>query len=376
MKLIKNILVALDFRDSTETIVSNAMMFAKKFKSKVTLIHILPENIENEKVGDLVKKAAHEELEKINERFKKENIEMGEPILKFGNYSDRIVFASKETGASLIILGAGEKKNKDSYQLGTTAGKVMRRSSKPVFVIKNNQDLTEIKNILCPVDFSDESSHALNNAIAIARLFDSKLVVLSVYIPFVQTITRIDPVEVNSQREVDQELDLKRFLEKHNMQSINYVQEIAGGEPDEEILKAIERHNIDLLSMGTTGRSGFNKILLGSVAEKVTREVLCSFITSKKEDFIEFEIKSENVKDTYAYAQELFEKGFYTEAIELYKASLELNFSHVPSLMGLTKSYEKLGDEENAGKYRKMVKNVIEQFQNFKIEEEVRKSMR
>ncbi len=375
MKLIKNILVAVDFRASTDNVVSNAIVFAKKFKSKLTLVHVLPEGSTNEKVDSLVRKAAEEELTKINERFREEDIQTGDAMIMFGNYSDRIVFASKKMGANLVIIGAGEKQKKDSVQLGTTAVRVIQKSKVPVFVIKSGQDLNQIKNILCPVDFSDESNNALKNAIAIARVFQAKLTVLSVYTEFKQTITRIDPDEVNRQRKQDQELELKRFLDKHNLIDLDYSQEVAGGSPSQEILKAIEAHQIDLLLMGTTGRSGINKILLGSVTEKVTREVLTSFITSKKEDFLEFELISQDLDEHFEAAEKLYEDGFYNLAIDLYHEALKLNFTHLPSLRGLARTYEKLGDEANASKYKNMTNQILEQMRNYKIEEEVRRNM-
>lgn len=370
MELIKNILVAIDFRESSDNIIENAIAFAKKFNAKLTLIHILPKDIENEKVGALVRESATEELNKANNRLKAENIKTGEPFLKFGNYSDKIVFTSKEIDANLIIIGAGEKQTKDSFQLGTTAGRVIRKSSIPVFVIGKEQKLTEIKNILCPVDFSNESSNALNNAIAIARLFNSKLIVLSAYTPFNQTITRIDPEEVNAQRKCDQEIELTHFLQQHNLIDLNYTKIVTGGAPAKTILKAIKDYDIDLLLMGTTGKSGINKILLGSVAEKVTREVLCSFITSKKEDFLTFELKTKDLKEYFTTAENFFEKGFYKQAANLYKACLDLNFSHIPSLKAIVKTHEKLGNNNEADKYREMLKNIMEQIQNFKLEEE------
>ncbi|MXV38499.1 hypothetical protein GO491_07395 [Flavobacteriaceae bacterium Ap0902] len=376
MKLIKNTLVAVDFRESTDNVINNAIVFAKKFQSTLTLVHVLPDKIENEKVGSLVKKAAEDELARLNENLKSEEIETGKPMLKFGNYADRIVFAANEIDANIIIIGAGEKLNKDKYQLGTTANNVMRESSMPVFVIKHNQDLSHIQNVLCPVDFSSESSHALNNAIAVTRIFDANLVILSAYTPFQNnTITRVDHEEVNEQRKVEQELELNRFLENHNLTNINYTKEVVGGDPAIEILKAIEKHQSDILFMGTTGKSGITRILLGSVTEKVTREMPCSFVTSKKEDFLDFELKARDLEEYYNAAEKLYEQGFYQQAISMYNTALELNFSHVPSLKGLANSYEKLGDTEKVSKYRQMIKNVLEQFQNFKIEEEIRKTM-
>lgn len=374
MKLINNILVAIDFRASSENIISNTIEFAKRFNARLSFIHVLPKEIENEKVSALAREAIEEQLVQVKERAESEGVEVAKPILKFGDYSERIVFTAEEVGASLIVIGSGEKKKGDRFRLGTTAGKIMRKSTVPVFVLKSNQNLNVICNVLCAVDFSKESNNALNNAIAIARLFESKLNILSVYTPFYQTISRIDPKEVNRQRKAEKQLELDEFLEGYNLIDLDYNKEIKEGDPAKEIINTIREKDIDLLLMGTTGKSAINKILMGSVAEKVTREALCSFITSKKEDFLTFEVRAKDLEGYYSAAEEFYKEGFYDQAIGLYKAALELNFSHVPSMNGLMRVYMKLGNEGKVDEYRGMIQNIMEQFQNFKIEEEIRRA--
>ncbi len=374
MKLLKNILVAIDFNKSSENVLENSIKFAKTFKSKITLIHVLPDDIDNEKVSLLLKKAATSQLKELNDRIINESIKTGNPIIEYGNYCDEIVHASDKLNTNLIIVGAGEKLKEDTFQLGTTAEKIIRKSNKPVFVLKNNQTL-DIKNIICPVDFSKESNRALNNAIIISRLFDVKLVILSVYAPFRQIFTKLDPVEINKQRKLELIKEFDKFLEEFNLIDVNYIKEIRGGEPEEEILKAIKIHESDLLIMGTTGKSGISKILMGSVTEKVIREVLCSFITLKNEDAIilELESKIQDIEYHYTSAKALFEKGFFEESINQFNICLDINFIHIPSLKGLTSVYKKLGDIDNAKNYQEMTTKVLDQIWNMKIEQEVRK---
>jgi len=374
MKLLKNILVAIDFNKSSENVLKNSIKFAKTFKSKITLIHILPDDIDNEKVSLLLKKAATAQLKELNDRIISESITTGNPIIEYGNYCDEIVNASDKINTNLIIVGAGEKLKEDTFQLGTTAEKIIRKSNKPVFVVKNNQTL-DIKSIICPVDFSKESKRALNNAIIIARLFEVKLVILSVYSPFRQIFTKLDPVEINEQRKSDLIKEFNKFLEEFNLIDVNYIKEIKGGEPAEEILKAIKNYESDLLIMGTTGKSGISKILMGSVTEKVIREVLCSFITLKNEDAIvlELESKIQDIEYHYTLAQTLFEKGFFEESINQFNICLDINFIHIPSLKGLVSVYKKLGDIDNEKNYQEMTKKVLDQISNMKIEQEIRK---
>ncbi len=67
MKLLKSILVTIDFRESSDHVLKNSIQFAKTFQSKITLIHIIPDDIDNEKVRFLVKKAATGQLKEAND---------------------------------------------------------------------------------------------------------------------------------------------------------------------------------------------------------------------------------------------------------------------------------------------------------------------
>lgn len=377
MKLLNSILVAIDFTESSENVLKNAISFAKTFKSKITLIHVLPDDINNEKMGNLIKKTITTKLNEANEGIVNEGIETGSPILEYGNNCDKIVGASDKIGANLIITGSGNKLNNDAFQLGTTAEKIIRKSNKPVFVVKNGQTLT-IKNIICPVDFSKESNRALNSAIIISRMVDAKLIILSVYPLFKYEFTKHDAAQINESRHLELENEFNSFLETFNLIDLNFEKHIAGGEPSEEILKFIKESKSDLLIMGTTGRSGISKILMGSVTEKVVREVPCSFITVKNEDIVvlELESKIQDIENHYNLAQKLFKNGFFEESIQQYKICLDINIMHIPSLKGIAAVYEKLGDMENSRKYKDMAKLVLQRIEHMKIEREVRQQLR
>jgi nucleotide-binding universal stress UspA family protein len=377
MKLLKSILVAIDFTESSENVLKNAISFAKTFKSKITLIHILPDDINNEKVGSLIKKAVTTKLKEANDGIINDGVETGSPILDYGNYCDKIVSASDKIGANLIFAGSGNKLNDDAFQLGTTAEKIIKKSNKPVFIVKNGQTLN-IKNIICPVDFSKESKCALNSAIIISRMVDAKLIILSVYPLFKYNFTKHDAAQINESRHLELKKEFNSFLKKFNLIDLNFEKQIAGGEPSEEILKLIEINKSDLLIMGTTGRSGISKILMGSVTEKVIREVPCSFITVKNEDVVALELESKirDIENHYDLAQKLYKKGFFEESIHQYKICLDMNIMHIPSLKGIAGVYEKLGDLDNSNKYKEMVKHLLQRMENMKIEKEVRNQLR
>ena len=377
MKLLEKILLAADFSQSTDNLVENAIGLAKTFQSQIILIHVLPDDITNEKARLLLNDAAINQLELINDKIKSEGVETDNPILEYGNHFDKIIKTADNIHANVIVIGAGEKAKNDVFQLGTTAEKIIRKSIKPVWIVKNNSPL-DVKNILCPVDFSTESKRALKNAIIMARRFNAELIILSVYemIYSDSLKLKLDWDEEIEYIKLEHEKEFNSFLEGFNLTDLNWDREIAKGLPSEEILKAISLYNTDLLIMGTTGKSGLNRIVMGSVTEKVVREVPCSFITIKSEDIIDLRLgtKIRDIETHYNIAKQLMRDGFLRESINEYKICLSINDMHIPSLHGISKVYKKLNEEQRVQKYKSMVKEVVGRIWDREIEDEIRKS--
>ena len=375
MKLLKNILLATDFSESSEYVLENAIDMAKIFQSEITLVYVLPEDIKDKKANELLKEYAIKQLNLTNAKLNKEGIPTSKPVLQHGIFSDKIVQLAEKINANMIIIGAGEKLIDDVYLLGSNAEKIIKKRNKPVFVVKNGKQFS-IKEILCPVDFSEESKRALKNAITVARRFNAKLTVLTVYevshldliINKINLEQEIDNIRIDHQKEFDS------FLAEFNLTGLDVKKEIKKGVPNIEILKEIEKNNSDLLIIGTTGKSGISKILMGSVTEKVIRKLPSSFITLKKEDFIilELESKIQDIENHYKIAQQLFKDGFFEESINEFNTCLSISVMHLPSLKALAKVYNKLGDTTNEKKFKKMTTQVLDEMYNEKIETEIR----
>ncbi|MCD4663706.1 MAG: universal stress protein [Bacteroidales bacterium] len=376
MNLLEKILLATDLSKSSKNVVENAIGLAKIFRSKIILIHVLPDDIKNEKARLLLDEAAIKRLGAINDRIISKGIKTAKPILEYGNYFDKIIQTADSINANMILIGAGEKLKNDIFQLGTTAEKIIRKSVIPVWIIKNDNPL-KIENILCPVDFSSESKRALKNAIIIARRFKAELVILSVYKVAYSGSLRLQIAwdEQNEYVRSEHKKEFNLFLDKFNMTDLSWDKEIRGGDPATEILQAISRDEFGLLIMGTTGKTGLGRIMMGSVTEKVTREVPCSFITLKTKDIIELQLKTEirDIESHYGVAMELIKDGFLNEAINEFKICLNINHMHIPSLNGIAKVYDKLSNAVDAEKYKNMAKEVLATIWDRKIEAEARK---
>lgn len=350
---------------------------AKAFGSKIALTYIIPGDVGSEKAKDLLYGFAEKQLKSLNESIEKRGVATLNPILEVGDFSEKIIESSEKLNVNILFAGAGEKLGDNIPLLGSNAVKIIKKSNKPVFIVKNDSPLN-INKILCPIDFSLESKRALKNAITLAHKFNAEIIILNVYdlsdlFPIRNKIKMDEHLEY-LQKNCENELN--EFLKDFTYTGLNVTKEIKQGKPSTEILKAIKRHEIDLLIMGTTGKSGINKILLGSVTEKVIKESTCSFITLKKEDAIILDLEAglKSIDHHYELAQQLYEDRFFEESIAEYNKCLNINFLHIPSMRGLSKIYKKLGDTINENKYKSMVNQVSEKMDYNRIESEIRKN--
>jgi nucleotide-binding universal stress UspA family protein len=142
--------------------------------------------------------------------------------------------------------------------------------------------MAAIARILCPIDFSDFSRRALDHAVALARWYGASVTALHVHQPPLPTNTALAPLAPVEQVPLSPiDLDLVRrhvaAFVPHGHAAVPIEPRAAEGDPAHEILA--EAASADLIVMGTQGRSGVERFVLGSVAERVLRKAPCSVMT-------------------------------------------------------------------------------------------------
>jgi len=145
--------------------------------------------------------------------------------------------------------------------------------------------MTPYKRILCPVDFSDFSRHALDEAIAIAHLYDGCVTALHVFPlaiaadPFAG-LPEFQPFRLTDQHRAHLLRQLSAFATTEGAEPRRITVALREGtDIHAEILEAADQMKPDLIVMGTHGRSGFQHVMLGSVAEKVLHKARCQVLT-------------------------------------------------------------------------------------------------
>jgi nucleotide-binding universal stress UspA family protein len=133
--------------------------------------------------------------------------------------------------------------------------------------------MTSFARILCPIDFSDISRHALVHAAAIAGWYEARLTVLYVF----SNMAAMDlpPLVLDDADRERLMTQMRQFAAVvPTTVAIDFRLQEAGFAHD-EIVAQIGATNADLLVLGTHGRSGFERLFLGSVTEKVIRRATC-----------------------------------------------------------------------------------------------------
>jgi nucleotide-binding universal stress UspA family protein len=140
----------------------------------------------------------------------------------------------------------------------------------------------EFKHILCPVDFSESSNRSLDHAVALARWYDSKLTVLHVAPSFEPMAVAGElgfPIQVvNPLTREDTEAEMRRHLDAAGVPP-DAVLTARAGDASTTIIDEAVTTKADLIVMGTHGRRGFKRLLLGSVTETVLHEAPCPVLT-------------------------------------------------------------------------------------------------
>lgn len=362
MKLLKNILATVDFSPSSNKVIENAILFAKEFNSQVSLMHVIEDDDLSPNMKAVVEENYAEKLHEYAKKVKSEGITVNKTIIESGAPFERITQEAQNQDYNVIIAGAREASKGDSYKLGTTTEKLIRKNQIPLLVIKNS-GIDHIKKIVCPVDFSDAAQRALKNAITLTEHFDAELYILNVFKPVDIFSKRfeVDNAAENRRLKATQENDFANFLDKFHLKDIKHRIEMREGNPDQEILQFIKENKIDLLLMGTTGKSNLSRILMGSTTEKVTREVPCNFITTKARDITDsfFESNLKSIESILNTARVLYKNKNYEKALEKYTMALKEYPDNIPVIMGLIETHKALGNDNKVTHFRSYAKEIV-----------------
>ncbi len=360
MKQLEKILVAIDFEQASENALQMAMLLASAFGSEILLIHVIPEIKDFRMIRNQIRNHVFKKMKSLEQEIQKEGISVVDPIIRFGIPFDRVIEYSEELDVNLIVLGSGNPSH--HHTLGSVAEKVMTYASQPVLVVKRVTH-PRIRNILCPVDFSDSSRRALKNAILLAKRFHAQLTVLRIFEPLLSHYFGIGKTPGESKEKITvrrQQQEFDRFLRGFQFEKVSYKRLIRRGKPCEEIFHTVQEVRADLLVMGSTGKTGLTRMLLGSTTEKVVRALPCSSLILKQEHIFRVSLEQEvdHMRALYQKGLELLRERRMEEAMAQFEYCIKKDPFFIPAWEGLAKAFRDSDRRKEAMRCEEMARYI------------------
>jgi nucleotide-binding universal stress UspA family protein len=138
----------------------------------------------------------------------------------------------------------------------------------------------KLKSILCPIDFSDFSAAAYQYALSLAEYYKARLVALNVVelwkYPFADYAAHeADYAKFCKAMDEGGEVQLKRFVQQYSAGGLQPELAVHQGNAATCILSVAQEEKMGVIVMGTHGRRGFDRLVLGSATDRVIRKAAC-----------------------------------------------------------------------------------------------------
>lgn len=244
---------------------------------------------------DLVKAvldAARERLDPLVKEIASEGIEV-RGHADVGAPSAVVLEVADQVKADLVVIATRGLGGFRRLLLGSTAERVIRHAAPPVLSVHETDGsaVRPIRHVLVPTDFSRDARLAVETAIRVGRLgAASKVHLLHVFdlppeynlyqTPSVSDLYRRNRETVLAELE-ERIAELAREIGDG---ALDVTTEVAEGHPAEVIADRAAELGVDLVAMGTHGRSGLQRLLLGSVARQVVQHAPCPVLTVRAAD--------------------------------------------------------------------------------------------
>ncbi|WP_225336551.1 universal stress protein [Halomicrobium urmianum] len=271
------VLVPTDGSDPATAAVDRAIAIAERFDASLHVIHVaelvdVPADVETE-ARDALADRAESILTPIAERATAAGLAVSTEVVETADpVHSTVLDYADDHDVDLIVMGTHGRSGLDRIILGSVAERTLRTARTPVLVVPDEDDQDwDVESVLVPTDGSDGADAAADHAIDLCEATDAALhavnvVDLRAFWGDVGSVTILDTLETVGEEAVD---DVARRAEAAGLQSVETS--VLSGTPARAIVDYADDHDVDLIVMGTQGRSGLDRYLLGSVAEHVVR---------------------------------------------------------------------------------------------------------
>lgn len=284
---LETLLVATDFSVAAEAALDVAIGLAREVRAKVHVVHAfeLPyvgfSDSVSFPISDLaerIRARAETDLAACVAKRSGTGVEVV-ARLEEGDPREAVVEAAQELAADLVIMGTHGRRGLPRALIGSVAESVVRTCARPVMVVRVPRPVAgPFVHILVATDFSEPSRRALDVALDLARMHNARISLLHVWsLPkfgYAEALTwPIAELESAARGALG---DLLASTTKVHARTEALLRQ---GNESTQILETAEKSGCDLVVMGTHGRRGLPRLMLGSVAGEVIRRSPVPVIT-------------------------------------------------------------------------------------------------
>ncbi|MBW2422438.1 MAG: universal stress protein [Deltaproteobacteria bacterium] len=295
LESIRNIIVPTDFSELSEAAVRSAARLARGHDATIHLLHVvrLPfvhttydMNVP-QSVWDGLRDEVRVQMDGVCERLASEGLTRVERLISENlQPAEFIEQHARALEADLVVLATHGRRGLAHAFLGSIAEKTLRTCPVPVLAVKQDGLPAEgVRRVLVAIDFSKHSDQAQALAASLARGCGASIDLLHVLEEAPEYAIRVTPqiaqLEAQARAQSAERLEAAAAeLEKAGFSVRTHLQK---GYPPDVITRKAKSCESDLIVMGTHGHRGFDRLSLGSVAERTLRLAPCSVLTTRVE---------------------------------------------------------------------------------------------
>lgn len=271
------ILTATDFSTRSHRALRRAGQLAKDKTAELVIVHVVDDDQPQRLIDTEVRESERMLAELISVVPEMSGVQC-HPTVVTGDPFDAIVRTAAAKEVDLIVMGAHRKQLLRDIFVGTTIERVIRTGHHPVLMV-NNEAGAPYEVVITPVDLSDVSANAIRAAQAVGLTEGARVEILYAFQPVAKaTMSRAGLDQANIDQHVSDERqqateDLTAFLIEADLCSLGASLRVEEGAAFEVISAGVDLMRPDLLVIGTHGRSGLLKVLIGSVTEEALRSL-------------------------------------------------------------------------------------------------------
>jgi hypothetical protein len=282
-------LLATDGSEYSEGAIREAITMAKRCSSKLTVVSVIETNPEFESTAPQVLEKMEKEvrslLNSVQARAKQEGVACELAVHEGEDSYKYIVDEAVAQKSTMIIMGRRGRKGLRRLVMGSTTSWTIGHAPCSVLVVPRAAQVA-FKSVVVATDGSPHSAAAASEAIGIAKRNSARLTVIAVVPADIAMPTDIDFAAIQREKLADQEMqaaekNARAVKEAAQQAGVDAQAFVMSGKPADAIMEIAKDKVADLVVVGSHGRTGLDRLLMGSVAERVIVLSSCAVLVVK-----------------------------------------------------------------------------------------------